>query len=493
MAYTINKTDGTLLTTIADGTVNDTSTELTLVGKNYAGYGQFLNTNLVHLLENFSDDTAPTTPITGQLWWDTAGNLKVYTGSAFKTLSSITSSSAQPASAVTGNSWWDTVNSQFYVYNGSTWTLVGPAFSSNTGTSGTVVGTIIDTGNVSHVAVNVYVSDQLMSIVSSDSTYTPQTSITGFTTIKPGFNLISTSAVANVAYYGTSSDSSQLGNVAAANYARTDIAETFDSTVTINNNSGLTVGSGNNFSTTISGSTTLLTSLVNNANLSLRVNVAGSLTSALTVVGANARVDFANAVTTAGNVIAQTTGYIVAYNTDDATSNITGAIQSSGGISAKKTIYTTGNLTTTANVNGVYFTGIAVGALYSDLAERYFADATYEPGTVLTLGGEQEVTICNEENSIDVFGVVSTDPAYLMNSLHGSAELRPAPAVAMVGRVPVKVTGTVRKGQRLVSALNGRAQAAPDNVNPLAIIGRSLEDKMTDSEGVVEAVVRINT
>ena len=493
MAYTINKTDGTLLTTIADGTVNDTSTELTLVGKNYAGYGQFLNTNLVHLLENFSDDTAPTTPITGQLWWDTAGNLKVYTGSAFKTLSSITSSSAQPASAVTGNSWWDTVNSQFYVYNGSTWTLVGPAFSSNTGTSGTVVGTIIDTGNVSHVAVNVYVSDQLMSIVSSDSTYTPQTSITGFTTIKPGFNLISTSAVANVAYYGTSSDSSQLGNVAAANYARTDIAETFDSTVTINNNSGLTVGSGNNFSTTISGSTTLLTSLVNNANLSLRVNVAGSLTSALTVVGANARVDFANAVTTAGNVIAQTTGYIVAYNTDDATSNITGAIQSSGGISAKKTIYTTGNLTTTANVNGVYFTGIAVGALYSDLAERYFADAIYEPGTVLTLGGEQEVTICNEENSTDVFGVVSTDPAYLMNSLNGSAELRPAPAVAMVGRVPVKVTGPVKKGQRLVSALNGRAQAAPENVNPLSIIGRSLEDKLTDSEGTVEAVVRINT
>ena len=493
MAYTINKTDGTLLTTIADGTVNDTSTELTLVGKNYAGYGQFLNTNLVHLLENFSDDTAPTTPITGQLWWDTAGNLKVYTGSAFKTLSSITSSSAQPASAVTGNSWWDTVNSQFYVYNGSTWTLVGPAFSSNTGTSGTVVGTIIDTGNVSHVAVNVYVSDQLMSIVSSDSTYTPQTSITGFTTIKPGFNLISTSAVANVAYYGTSSDSSQLGNVAAANYARTDIAETFDSTVTINNNSGLTVGSGNNFSTTISGSTTLLTSLVNNANLSLRVNVAGSLTSALTVVGANARVDFANAVTTAGNVIAQTTGYIVAYNTDDATSNITGAIQSSGGISAKKTIYTTGNLTTTANVNGVYFTGIAVGALYSDLAERYFADAVYEPGTVLTLGGEQEVTICNEENSIDVFGVVSTDPAYLMNSLNGSAELRPAPAVAMVGRVPVKVTGPVKKGQRLVSALNGHAQAAPENVNPLSIIGRSLEDKLTDSEGTVEAVVRINT
>jgi len=493
MAYTINKTDGTTLTTIADGTVNDTSTELTLVGKNYAGYGQFLNTNLVHMLENFSDDTAPTTPITGQLWWDTAGNLKVYTGSTFKTLSSITSSAAQPASAVTGNSWWDTVNSQFYVYNGSSWTLVGPAFSSNTGTSGTIVGTIVDTGNTSHVAVNVFVASQLMSIISSDATYTPGTAITGFTTIKPGFNLIGTSGVANVAYYGTASDASSLGNVAAASYARTDIAETFDNTVTINNNSGLTIGTSNNFTTTISGTTTQLTSAASNANLAIRVNVGGLVTTAMQVIGANARVDFANAITTAGNIVATSTGYVLAQNTDDATSNVTGAIQSSGGISAKKTIYTTGNLTTTANVNGVYFTGIAVGALYSDLAERYFADATYEPGTVLTLGGSEEVTICNEENSTDVFGVVSTDPAYLMNSLNGSAELRPAPAVAMVGRVPVKVTGPVKKGQRLVSALNGHAQAAPENVNPLSIIGRSLEDKLTDSEGTVEAVVRINT
>lgn len=493
MAYTINKTDGTVLTTIADGTVNDTSTELTLVGKNYAGYGQFLNTNLVHLLENFSDDTAPTTPLTGQLWWDTAGNLKVYTGSTFKTLSSIASGASQPASAVTGNSWWDTVNSQFYVYNGATWTLVGPAFSSNTGTSGTVVGTITDTGNVAHVAVNVFVSDQLMTIISKDATYTPQTAITGFTTIKPGFNLIGTSAVANVAYYGTASDSSSLGNVAAINYARTDIAETFDNTVTINNNSGLTIGTSNNFTTTISGTTTQLTSNNNNANIAVRVNVGGLVTSAMQVVGANARVDFANAITTAGNVVATSTGYILAQNTDDATSNVTGAIQSSGGISARKTIYTTGNLTTTANVNGVYFTGIAVGALYSDLAERYFADAVYEPGTVLTLGGEQEVTICNEENSTDVFGVVSTDPAYLMNSLNGSSESRPAPAVAMVGRVPVKVVGPVQKGQRLVSALNGRAQAAPVDVNPLAIIGRSLETKTSESEGIVEAVVRINT
>ncbi len=491
MAYTINLTNGTLLTTIADGTVNDTSTELTLVGKNYAGYGQFLNTNIVHLMENFSNDTAPTKPIQGQLWWDTAGNLSVYTGSIFKTISSITSSAAQPSNAVTGNSWWDTANSQLFLYSGTSWILVGPAFSSNTGTSGTIVGTITDNANVSHVAVNVFVSSELVSIVSKDATYTPQTTITGFTTIKPGFNLVSAAALADVAYYGTASDASQLGNVAAENYARTDTAEVFNNTITVNTNSGLTIGTSNNFTTGVSGAITQLTNNVNNANLAIRANTGGIISTAMNVVGANARVDFSNAITVTGSV--RSGGYLITTQGEAVTSNTTGAVRVTGGISATGGIWTVGNIKTEGNLIGEFFTGIAVGAQYSDLAERYIADAVYEPGTVLILGGEQEVTLCDEENSTDVFGVVSTDPAYLMNSMAGSDDTRPAPPVAMVGRVPVKVIGQLRKGQRLVSAADGYAQAAPDNVNPMAIIGRSLENKTSESKGIVEAVVRINT
>jgi hypothetical protein len=70
MAYTINLTNGTILTTVADGTVNSTSSSLTLIGKNYAGFGDFLNENFVHIVENFADSNAPTTPLIGQLWWD---------------------------------------------------------------------------------------------------------------------------------------------------------------------------------------------------------------------------------------------------------------------------------------------------------------------------------------------------------------------------------------------------------------------------------------
>ena len=488
MAYTINLTNGTTLTTIADGTVNDTSTDLTLVGKNYAGYGQFLNTNMVHMLENFSDDTAPGTPLTGQIWWDTQGNLKVYTGTAWKTLSSISSTAVQPSSAVTGNSWWDTANSQLFIYNGTSWTLIGPAFSSNTGTSGTVVGTIVDSGNTSHVAVNVYVSSQLMTIISKDSTYTPGTAITGFTTIKPGFNLVSANTVSNVAYYGTASDASYLGNVAATNYARTDIAETFDNTVTINNNSGLTIGTSNNFSAGVSGSTIQLTSAVNNANLAVRVNVGGLVTTAMNVIGANARVDFANAITAAGNITAAS-GYYVVGAISGSTGTFTGNLTTNNIFPSGNANANIGSVTNTFNTVHAQ----ATSALYADLAERYFADAVYEPGTVLTIGGSEEVTICNEENSTNVFGVVSENPAYLMNSLNGGSELRPAPPVAMIGRVKVKVVGSVKKGERLVSSTNGFAKAAPENVNPLAIIGRSLEDKISDSEGTVEAVVKINT
>jgi hypothetical protein len=112
MAYTINLTDGTIFATIADGTIN-TSSSMILVGKNYAGYGEFLDENFIHLLENGSNTTAPGAPLTGQLWWDSGNSLmKVYTGTAFKTISAATASATAPTGNVTGDIWWDTVNQQ---------------------------------------------------------------------------------------------------------------------------------------------------------------------------------------------------------------------------------------------------------------------------------------------------------------------------------------------------------------------------------------------
>ena len=124
MAYTITLTDGTVFATIADGTTN-TSSSMTLVGKNYAGYGAFLDENFIHLLENSADTSAPSAPLTGQLWFDKTNTvLKCYTGTGFKVISGATASASTPSGAVGGDLWFDTTNQQLKVYTGSTWIVV---------------------------------------------------------------------------------------------------------------------------------------------------------------------------------------------------------------------------------------------------------------------------------------------------------------------------------------------------------------------------------
>jgi hypothetical protein len=137
------------------------------------------------------------------------------------------------------------------------------------------------------------------------------------------------------------------------------------------------------------------------------------------------------------------------------------------------------------------FDGVATKAQYADLAERFEADQQYEPGTVVALGGDKEITAVTEDLSDDVFGVVSTAPAYLMNSSAGQDATHPA--IASVGRVPVKVQGPVNKNDRLVSAGNGVARAATkDEITPFNVIGRALAQKTTNEVGLVEAIVRIS-
>jgi hypothetical protein len=118
------------------------------------------------------------------------------------------------------------------------------------------------------------------------------------------------------------------------------------------------------------------------------------------------------------------------------------------------------------------------------LAENYSADAHYEPGTVLEFGGSNEVTISNTAGSATIAGVVSTNPAYLMNS-HLEAEH--VAGIALMGRVPVKVVGAVRKGQMMVSAGNGHAMACTTPTLG-SVIGKALEDFNGES-GTIEVVV----
>lgn len=312
MAYTIVKSDGQVLTTIADGQINTTSTSLGLPGRNYAGYGQTLDTNFVHILENFASTTPPANPLRGQLWYNT-NNQTLYV--------------CPEDGETVANAWF--------------------ALAS-TSSGSTTFGSVTITGN----------------LASNNATIT--------------------------------------NNFSAANVSCQTIS-----------------------------------------------------------VAATATIEEAVIVTMEVGTI----------ETQELT---TGAANTAGTI--------TGNWTLTENSR--------LNATYADIAERFAADTEYEPGTVVQLGGDKEITAVRYDLSDDIFGVISNTAAYLMNSKAGSDKTHPP--VAVSGRVKVKVTGQVQKGDRLVSAGNGLARAAKTNeITAFNTIGRALEDKLDQDIGVVEAIVII--
>lgn len=492
MAYTINLTDGTIFATVADGTIN-TSSSMTLVGKNYAGYGEFLDENFIHLLESGSNTTAPGAPLTGQLWWDkTTGTMKVYNGTTFKVISGATSSASTPASNVSGDLWFDSTNQQLKVYNGSSFVLVGPASSSGQGVSGAIVTTITDNLSVDHVVIQLFVQNTLVGMVSKDSTFTPQTAITGFSTIGPGIQLSST--VTSALFRGSATNAQLLDSLSSTQFLRSDANDTTSGTLGILNDAGLTVGLDQDakISVTTATSEVSLQNQSADANLSLKVNDGGVVTTALTINGATSVVSIPTQLTVTGNVSG---GNISTAGQIAATGNIAG-----GNLSVSTGTVRLGNLVNN-NANGVgnlgsstgYFNTVfatATTALYADVAERFAADQEYLPGTVVELGGQAEITISKSDLSENVFGVISTRAAYLMNSGAGSNTTHPP--VAMTGRVPVRVIGAVRKGDRLVAAGNGIARAAlPGEATAFNVIGRALEDRADTGPGLVEAIVTI--
>ena len=482
MAYTITTTAGATLASIADGTVNSTNTSLTLIGKNYAGYGIFLNENYIKLLENFYNSSAPTAPLAGQLWYDSTNNLlKVYNGTIWKPISSSASGTSQPASPVIGDLWYDSANAQLKVWSGSAYITVGPSYTTTSGTSGAVVETILDSGSASHVVVKFYISNTVVAILSKDSTFTPGTSISGFTTIVPGFNL--SSAISGAFFTGTVSSAATLSGITASQFLRNDQAASSAYAVTVGS---LLVGSDLTVATS-SGDVSVRNG-TSNKNLDLYINKGGVDTKAIGITGTTGAVaipgafSVTGATTLSGAATASTTLAVTGITTvsNKILPSVTGTID----IGASGTKF--------GNVHANYLVGTSVTAQYADLAERFEADAVYTPGTVVELGGIKEITCAVQELSESVFGVISTAAAYLMNSNAGSNTTHPA--VAVSGRVPVRVIGQVKKGDRLVSAGNGLARAADrTEITAFNVIGRALADKTTQDEGTVEAIVKLNS
>jgi hypothetical protein len=299
MSYIVTSTSGVRIATIADGTINASSTSLTLIGKNYAGYGLFLNDNYVRLLENFANASAPLHSRSGQLWYDSTANiLKLYNGTTWKPISSTAASSSSPVSPVTGDLWWDTTNSQLKVRGGSAWLTIGPSYTATAGTSGTIVETILDNNSISHVIVKFYISNSVIAILSKDSEFTPQVSITGFDTIKPGLNLISSNTLTGAQFTGIASNALQVNGITGSLYLRSD-----QNTSTTYRISAGSVAVGNLVIADSSGTTSLTNSKLN-GDMNLWVNMGGVNTKAIGINGATA------AVTLPGNFITQGTASI---------------------------------------------------------------------------------------------------------------------------------------------------------------------------------------
>lgn len=605
MAYSINLTDATLFATVADGTQN-TSSSMTIIGKNFSGYGEQLGENFIRLLESNANTSAPSAPLIGQLWYDKTTNLiKAYNGTIFKSLSGAEASLTAPTSPIEGDLWFKNDDDQLYIYNGAAFILVGPQTIAGLGLTGAVVEVITSGATtINHTVTKLYIENTVVGIWNEDAEFTPDVAITGFATVKPGLQMSTT--VTGALFQGTATDSQLLDGIDSTGFLSALSDDTTAGTLGVLNDGGLAVGVDSDFTVTVSGTDVTLANATVGGDMTITVDGVDVLKFNDSGVGSNemtghflpathdtydlgsadvrwkdlymtgtsiymgasgatdGKISWDNATSTfafedASGGTANVSSNVSAGNVQLGVTTANTIDTTSGGLvldGADGTVIINGNLTvsgttttvdsTTLNVvdlnitvaNGAAsaaaangagltvdgpagatitytntnnswnfnkdlqmgannivtsgeFQGKATSAEYADLAERFEADEIYVPGTVVELGGDKEVTQCNTDASENVFGVVSTDPAYLMNSGIGNDNTHPP--IALAGRVPVNVIGVINKGDRLVTAGNGLARAAKTGEATLFnVIGRALENKTTIGSGNIELIVKIN-
>jgi hypothetical protein len=289
MAYQINKTDGTVVATVADGQIDTLSTDLTLIGKNYSGFGEALNENFIKLLENFASTTRPTHPIRGQIWFDVSElKLKVYSGTQFLPVSSATIANTQPTSLGVGDLWFNDVDRQLYFFDGTTAILLGPAYSASQGISGLKVASILDTLNQTRVVTYLYNNGILLGIFAKDS-FTPKVAISGFTgSVIPGFNA---GNLAGLKFAVTCTNSESLGGVSAATYVRKDTSNSINGQLQLTADLGLVIGSAGQGAFNVNTGNVFLQNTATDKNLIFNVRKGINQEDAISIQSASRTID----------------------------------------------------------------------------------------------------------------------------------------------------------------------------------------------------------
>ena len=503
MAYTINKYNTNQLTIVQDGTLDQT-TDLKLVGKNYAGYGEIQNENFVFLLENFAGNNQPPRAITGQVWFDTANSkLKFNDGTKWRTTGGAEISATAPAGLATGDFWWDTTNEQLYSYNGTDFVLIGPQ-DAGSGITQMQSRTVRDTLAVSKSVIAATVNDEVMFIISPveftiDST-DAENAISGFDVVRAGITLKNTlNATAGVTsgtqrFHGTATNAEKLNGLAASNYVTATPGQpsVFTEVTNFQTDAGIAIGAGLDLKIFIENDNQGVIANSQGDEIRFRTKQSGGLLKNIVTLkpgvvkpGLNAAGTAVESVTLGdvSNKFAAVYATNIWGISEKASALIVGGTARTGSVDS----IGTGTSSSVAvrdgsgNLNAVLFQGTATSARYADLAEKYTTAEELPAGTAVAVCSHEDHEVEPANASNHCIGVVSTDPAYMMNS---DSE---GQYIGLKGRLPVRVKGAVKKGQ----AVYAMADGVCTTLATTALVGVALESNAAESEKLVECVLKV--
>jgi len=486
MAYQINRYNNSFLTTVVDGTINNT-TDLKFIGRNFAGYGEIQNENFLFLLENFSGLNPPPKALSGQLWYDSGlQKLKFYDGTKWRTTGGAETEPTEPVGLSEGDFWWDNANDQLYVFNGVNFILIGPQ-NAGDGITQLISRIVLDTTNTQRSIIEATINDEVIAIFSLDGPFDLATSnpISGFDRIRQGITLIDTEnsrngvTGSNFRFWGTASNAERLGGLSASDFVA-QLNPNFNTQVQIND-AGLNVASG-------------FRMFVDNISDGIFQNEIGSSSEIhFKTTNNNENVIHSLTVNSLGLIPPQTNTYQI--GSPNNIWNIVYASQFEGEASKAATLRVDSDFRTASvnpnpntvavrdasgNLKAVLFEGTATQARYADLAEKYSTEQEWPVGTAMAVCDHADHETGPANASSIAIGVISENPAYLMNS---EAE---GQAIALKGRVPVRIVGSVRKGQAVYAWENGVCSTVATS----ALVGVALNSNTDEGEKLVECVLK---
>jgi hypothetical protein len=497
MAYTIDRFNKTPLTTVEDGTLNEV-TDIKFVGKNYAGYGEVHNENFLHMMEHFAGANQPPKPVSGQIWYDTGSDRMKFRdeNSSWRTIGGAEVSGVQPAGLAEGDFWWDSANEQLHVYNGSTFILIGPQ-DAGEGITQMVSQTVLTTQSQTKSIIVAFINDIPQYVISNEE-FTVQAvegnhidalNPTAFTVIKPGITLReadTTTGESTSKFWGTAANADKLGGIAATEFTqKADASFTeriqlstqglvIDEDFSIYKDANTEHAIIANESIPLSEIHFITLDSSSNPVHSVTIN-SGGIKPGLTTNDYNIgtaeesfhqvyATSFKGTADQANKLRVGLTGSSYTYASEDPTASTIAVRDSNNTISAE------------------IFNGTATQARFADLAEKYTTAENWPVGTVMHICEHPDHEACPCMLDSHPVGVVSANPAYLMNmNIKGQA-------LALEGRVPVRIIGDVKKGDKVYVDSEG---CASTRINGNPLVGIALESNPAEEEKLVECILRL--